>query len=112
MRRSNEPLWWVPFGGGMMIDALTMPALVIITGFLVAAGMISPAALQAVLSHPLTRAALFVIISMTFFHAAHRTRVALPELGVRAPKLVLRVVLYGGAILGTIAAGLVALRMI
>ena len=27
MRRSNEPLWWIPFAGGMMLDAMLAPAL-------------------------------------------------------------------------------------
>jgi len=112
MRRSNEPLWWVPFAGGMMIDAMVIPALIVITGILLPFGIIDVESIRQLLLHPLTRAAMFVIISLTFFHAAHRLRFALPDLGLRALKPVLGFILYGGAILATLVTGAIALQII
>lgn len=107
MRRSNEPLWWLPFSAGMMLDALAMPALIVITGILVPLGL-AGGGLQGLISHPLIRAGLFVLISLTFFHAAHRLRFALVDLGLKGAKNALGFLLYGGAIVGTLVAAAVA----
>ena len=107
MRRSNEPLWWLPFSAGMMLDALAMPAIIVITGILIPLGL-AGGGLQGMLTHPLVRAGLFVLISLTFFHAAHRLRFALVDLGLKGAKHALGFILYGGAIVGTlVAAGVV-----
>ena len=111
-RRSSEPLWWIPFAGGMMADAFLIPALVIVTGLLVPFGLLAPDRLQGWLVHPLGRAALFVLCSLTFFHAAHRLRFALADLGLKPLGPALAFVCYGGAILGTVLAALVALGIL
>lgn len=108
MKRSNEPLWWLPFAAGMMLDAMVAPALIVITGILVPFGLIESDRLQALLLHPLIRALLFVMISATFFHAAHRLRFALPDIGLKALKPVLPFLFYGGAIVGTLLTAVVA----
>ncbi len=110
-RRSFEPLWWLPFSGGMMLDALLMPALIIITGVLVPMGMIMPEDLRLMLLNPWVQAVLFVLIALTFFHAAHRTRFVLADLGLKAPKL-LAFLCYGAAILGTLYAAAVVLQFL
>jgi len=112
MRRSSEPLWWLPFAGGMMVDALTMPALVVITGLLIPLGIVNADELRVLLLHPLTRFVLFVIVSLTFFHAAHRLRYALVDLGFRALKPVMGLLCYGGAAALTLWAAAVALGVI
>jgi fumarate reductase subunit D len=112
MRRSNEPLWWIPFAGGMMADAMLAPALILITGFLIPLGMIDPARFQAALAHPLGRLVVFGFASLTFFHAAHRLRFALGDLGLKSMKPALGVICYGAAIIGTIIAALIALRVL
>jgi len=112
MRRSSEPLWWIPFAGGMMMDAMVAPALIVITGILVPAGIVAPDKLLAFLVHPLTRLVLFVFAAATFFHAAHRLRFALGDLGLKSLKPQLGFICYGLAIIGSIVAALVALGVL
>jgi fumarate reductase subunit D len=109
-KKSSEPLWWIPFAGGMMINAMVMPALIIITGFLIPLGLVDTEGLFFLLNHPLSRIFLFVVISLTFFHAAHRLRFVLPDLGMHFLRPVL-IGLYFLAILATIATGAMALRL-
>lgn len=106
-RRSNEPLWWAPFSGGMMADAMVLPALVVITGILIPMGLVSEG-LRGLLLHPITRFTLSVIIALTFFHAAHRLRFVLYDLGIRGGQSALAVIMYGAALAGSLAAGLIA----
>jgi fumarate reductase subunit D len=112
MKRSNEPIWWIPFAGGMMADAMLAPALILITGFLIPLGLLSPERLHGMLTHPLIRILFFAFISLTFFHAAHRLRFALGDLGLRSIKPALGVICYGSAIVGTIVAALVTFNVI
>jgi fumarate reductase subunit D len=109
-RRSREPLWWLPFSGGMMVDALAIPALVILTGFLIPFGLVT-GHLRELLVHPLGRFAVFVIASLTFFHAAHRLKFTLIDLGLKDAKLALGVICYGAAIVGTLVAAALALGL-
>jgi fumarate reductase subunit D len=109
MARSNEPLWWGPFSAGMMIGALFVPALIVITGLFPALGLFSsPWQLRTILLHPLTRLFLFFVISMSFFHWAHRFRYVLFDLGVKGNKTAVASICYGLALAGTVAAGIIA----
>jgi fumarate reductase subunit D len=109
MARSNEPLVWAPFSAGMMIDALVIPALVVITGLLVPLGWAEEDVLFEMFAHPIARLAVFVVVSLSLFHAAHRLRFALVDLGLKALKGPVGIVLlYGGALAGTALAGAVA----
>jgi len=110
--RSSEPLWWIPFAGGMMLDALVLPALILITGILLPLGLVSPETLHVLVGLPVVRVALAVLIALTFFHAAHRLRYALVELGLHALKPVLPWLCYGGAVVGSAYTLLVAFRLI
>lgn len=109
-RRSNEPLWWAPFSGGMMANAMVMPALIIITGALIPLGMVNAEGVREFLNHLLVRAAFFVLISLTFFHAAHRLRFTLVDVGLKQFKMGLAVLCYGAAIVGTLIAAFIAFR--
>src|SRR5205814_2164673 len=82
MARSNEPLWWGPFSAGMMVGALFVPVLIVITGLLIPLGVINPEHLRNLINHPLTRILLFVVISLSLFHLAHRFRFILFDHGV------------------------------
>jgi fumarate reductase subunit D len=113
MARSNEPFWWGPFSAGMMVGALFVPALIIITGFLfpyLRGG--DSREVRALLTHPLTRLLLFVVISLSFFHWAHRFRYILLDLGVKGGRTAIAVACYGSAIVGTVVAGAIALRLL
>ena len=107
MKQSNETFWWSLFSAGGVMSALFLPAFVVITGFVVpsmAAGEGSRVAYEhffAIVSWWPVRLALFGIIFLTFFHAAHRIRHILMDLGLRHHPTPLSVVCYGGAIAGT-----------
>jgi fumarate reductase subunit D len=108
MARSNEPFWWALFSAGMMIGALVVPALVLITGVL----PLNPDRLYSLLNHPLVRLLLFVVISLSFFHWAHRFRFTLVDLGLKEASSVIAIACYGSAIVGTVLAGLIALHVV
>src|SRR5262249_36868559 len=111
MARSNEPLWWAPFSAGMMIGALFVPIVIIITGFILPWSG-DPERLRVLIDHPLTRILLFVVISLSFFHWAHRFRYILFDLGLHGGKTVVAFLCYGSAIAGTVAAGALALHLL
>jgi fumarate reductase subunit D len=108
MARSNEPLVWAPFSAGMMLDAMVVPALVVITGVLVPLGMVSEQTLAGLLSHVLTRLFVFVLVALSLFHAAHRIRFVLVDLGLKSMHGAIAVVMYGGAVVGTLLAAAAA----
>jgi fumarate reductase subunit D len=102
MARSNEPLWWGPFSAGMMVGALCVPALIVLTGFLLPLGQPAGAGrVQALVSAPLTRLFLVVVVSLSLFHFAHRFRYVIFDLGVKGGKGIVAFLLYGFAIVLT-----------
>lgn len=106
MARSNEPLFWAPFSGGMMLDALFVPALVIITGLLVPAGLVEAESLRGLLDSPIARVLVFALVALTLFHAAHRVRFTLIDLGMKFLKGPAGLLLYLAALGGSaLAAG-------
>jgi fumarate reductase subunit D len=103
MARSNEPLWWGPFSAGMMVGALCVPALIVLTGFLLPFGQPASASrVQALVSHPLTRLFLVIVISLSLFHFAHRFRYVIFDAGVKGGKGIVAFLLYGFAIVFTV----------
>jgi len=113
MARSNEPLWYGPFSVGMMIGALCVPALIVITGFVLPLLLPHDAvSAQKCISHPLTRLFLFVVISLSLFHWAHRFRYILFDLGLKGGRTAVAAACYGAAIVGTVVAAAIALRLV
>ena len=108
MRKSNEPLFWSLFSGGGMLLALLGPALIIVTGFLVPANTVGFTRLHSIFTNPVGRVVLFGVAALTFFHAAHRLRHVLIDVGLRRFSLPLAVTCYAAALAGTIWAGTVA----
>ncbi|HXG10894.1 MAG TPA: fumarate reductase subunit FrdD [Gemmataceae bacterium] len=106
MARSNEPLWWVPFMAGAGISAFLMPATIFVTAIAVGLGWIDESGLRRLLSNPLVRVYLVVLISLSLFHAAHRLRFVLIDL--LTARGALSLICYGTAIVGTLAAILIA----
>lgn len=109
MKRSNAPIFWALFGAGGMLSALAGAALVIATGFLLPFGIgvrgsaFSYEAVLAFARHGVGKAALFVIIALFLWHAAHRLFHSLHDLGVHAGAGA-KLVCYGTAMAGTLAA--------
>jgi len=112
MARSNEPLWWGPFSAGMMIGALFVPAIIVLTFLLPLIRPDKAENFRLLVDHPLTRIFLFVVISTSLFHWAHRFRYILFDLGVHGGKTVIAWLCYGSAIAGTIVTAALALHVL
>jgi succinate dehydrogenase subunit D len=111
MAKSNEPIWWGPFSAGGQISAFLTPITVIITGIAVPAGWISAQGLFNLIHHPLARLYLFVLIWLSLFHGSHRTLTTLAELGLKGIRGLLAVLCYGTAIVGTVLAAVLLIRL-
>lgn len=89
MKRSHEPLAWLLFGAGGMLAALLAPALVLIVGLAgplgwLPAEALSAGRLRALLLWPGARLLLGLTLALFLWHAAHRIRHSLHDLGVHA----------------------------
>ncbi len=108
MKRSNAPIFWLLFGAGGMLSALVGAMLVFITGIAAPLGFGFPADLLsytnalAFAQSWLGKLALFIVISLFLWHAAHRIFHTLHDLGIHAG-LVARLLCYGTAFTGTVA---------
>jgi succinate dehydrogenase subunit D len=110
MPKSNEPLVWLPFFAGAGVSAMLMPILIIITLIASYGGMPS-SDLHALLNHWFVRLILFFLISLSLFHAVHRIRFILVDLGLKAAHGLIAALCYGFAIMGTLVALLLALGL-
>src|SRR5262249_11910198 len=111
MARSNEPLVWAPFFAGAGISALLMPITIVLTSLAVAGGWMSKGRLFELLHQPLTRIVLFILISLSFFHAFHRIRFILVDFGLKQIRGPIAVLCYGSAIVGTVVALILLIRL-
>jgi fumarate reductase subunit D len=109
MKRSNAPIFWLMFGGGGMLAALFGTMLVFITGL--AAPLAWPFGPD-LLSYPralafaqnwLGKAFLFAIVFLFSWHAAHRIKVTLHDVGIH-PGPMMKLVCYGSALAITVVA--------
>jgi fumarate reductase subunit D len=109
MKRSNAPIFWSLFGAGGVLSALLGPVLVLITGIAAPTGVGMPAAAldyTRVLEFSRSlggKAALFAIIALFLWHAAHRIYHFLHDFGVH-PGTGIKLLLYGSAFAGSVAA--------
>jgi succinate dehydrogenase subunit D len=111
MAKTSEPFWWSLFGAGGVVAALAMPVTLLLTGFALPLGLVSDKALFNLIHHPLARLYLFGVISLPLFHGAHRTLHTLVDLGLRGMRSFLAILLYGTAILGTVVAAWLLIRL-
>ena len=105
MAKSNEPIGWSLFSAGGMATAFFVPVTIVLTSMLVPSGWIGAEGLRQLVVLPVTRLYLFVLISLSLFHWAHRFRYVLVDLGLRNLAGILAITCYGAAVLGTIMAG-------
>ena len=110
-KSSNEAFWWSLFSAGGMVAALLVPAHIFLNGIIEPMGSVSITHLQAVAANPLTKLYLFVLLSLPFFHCAHRIRHVLFDLGLKGMQTLVAVLCYGAAIVCTIAAGSIILSI-
>ena len=108
MAKSNEPLVWAPFFAGAGLSALLMPVLI---GIMLLASYYGPQTLdlRELINHWYVRVILFVLISLSLFHALHRIRFILVDLGLKVAHGLIGALCYGFAIIGTLIALLVAI---
>jgi fumarate reductase subunit D len=110
MRRPIEPFLWLLFSAGGTLAAFAAPILILLFGVVFPLGWMPPPhhdRLAAVLSHPLTRLALFAVCALALFHWAHRFRYTLYDgLQIKHINEVINGLCYGGAIAGSIAAAI------
>lgn len=116
MKRSNAPVFWLLFGAGGMLSALTGVALVWLTGLGgplglgVSADLMSYETTLAFARHPLGALAIFVVVALFLWHAAHRIFHSLHDVGIHAGAFA-KLVCYGGALAGTLATVTALLRL-
>jgi fumarate reductase subunit D len=96
---------------GAGVAAYLMPATILVTSLGVATGWVTEDHLKHLLSNPLVRLYVFLLIFLPLFHAAHRLRFILIDLGLKAARDAIAVLCYGSAIVGTLVAAIVALRI-
>ncbi len=115
MAKSTEPFWWLLFAMGGTVAAFLVPVHISLGGVALAAGWVPEAfaydRVLPLISHPLTRLYLFVVISLPLFHWAHRFRFTLIDLGLKRGRGAVAIACYGGAIVGAILAALVLVRL-
>ena len=108
----SHALWWGLFAVGGMVAAVLVPVHILFQGILGPLGVTPVASnradtLAGALANPLVRLYLFVLISAPLFHAAHRVRFLLVDLGLHGGRTLVATLCYGGAILGTCLAAYV-----
>ena len=101
MSRSNKPIVWGPFAAGGTLTAFLTPVLVALT--LLQPKGLSYESMHAFASHWAGKVALAGAIFLSLWSAAHRLRITLYDLGVRADALA-AAVLYGATLACTGAA--------
>ncbi len=119
MARSNKPIVWSLFAGGGLFSAFVVPAMIFVTGIAVPLGLLSADALAydrilALAQHPIGKLALFLAVFLPLWHAAHRLRMTLHDLGVPAGVLGRRAAAYacyGAAALGSLVAAAALLSL-
>jgi len=113
MAKSDKPVVWSLFAAGGTLAALLAPVLALLL-LLVALGrppeLFAYAAMQAFASHWLASLVLFAVITLFLWHAAHRLRITLHDLGLRRDHAA-AVLLYTAAAAGTVLTAIVLLRI-
>jgi len=102
--------WWFMFAQGGVLAAILIPVHILVQGILGPLGIVPVVDRHfdtwiSILGNPIVKIYLLVLISLPFFHFAHRLRYLLVDLGVPAAKsFVAQVIFYGGAVLVTLLA--------
>ena len=102
--------WWFMFAQGGVLAAILIPVHILVQGILGPLGIIPVVDRHydtwiSLLGNPIVKLYLLVLISLPFFHFAHRLRYLLVDLGVPAAKTVVaQVIFYGGAVVVTLLA--------
>ena len=100
--------WWFMFSQGGLFAAVLLPVHIVVQGILGPLGIVPVVDRHydtwiSILGNPIVKLYLLALISLPFFHFAHRLRYLLVDLGVPAAKTVpAQVVFYGAAVVVTV----------
>ena len=101
--------WWFMFANGGGLAALVLPVHILVQGILGPLQIVPVVNRHydtwiRILGNPIVKLYLLALISLSFFHFAHRLRYLLVDLGVPAAKSIpAQVIFYGGAVAVTLA---------
>jgi fumarate reductase subunit D len=100
--RSHEPIAWSLFGAGGMVVAFITPVLILISTLLVPLGLADSALLSygnviGLLNTGWAALAIFIVITLQLFHAAHRIYHGLHDLHIGGNATLMLLIFYGGA---------------
>ena len=103
MAKSNEPIVWSLFSAGGVLTALAAPVLIVLLGFAIPLGWITPSFdhVNALVGHPLTRLFVVALVCLGLFHWAHRFRFTLIDIGLHSLETLITVLCYGAAVVGS-----------
>jgi fumarate reductase subunit D len=104
MGSSNKPLFWGLFAAGGTLAAFLIPVFLIVTllvGHGAAPDALGYERMSAFAGSWIGKGAIFLVISLFLWHAAHRMRTALHGLGLRADRAI-AILGYGIAGIGTV----------
>lgn len=114
-KRSIEPILWILFSAGGVLAALLIPVLLFLFGLAFPLGWLEApehARVLALFAHPVGRITLFLLCSLSLFHWAHRFRYTLYDgLQIKHLNEVIATFCYGGAIVGSVVAAVLVLRI-
>lgn len=114
-KRSNEPFLWLLFSAGGVLAAMLIPIQLFLFGLAFPLGWLNGPSYQSLLellSHPFTRLYLFVLVTLSLFHWAHRFRYTLYDgLQIKHLNELINTFCYGGAVLGTALAAYLLWRV-
>ena len=111
--KTMEPFWWSLFSVGGVVAAFLVPVHLFLHGLAIPLGWVSVshARMLALVSQPLVKIYLFVLIALPFYHCFHRLRFVLEDLGIHGFRAPIAVLCYGSAIVGTVATLWVLIRV-
>jgi fumarate reductase subunit D len=114
-RVTAEPFLWLLFSAGGMAAALILPVLLLLFGIVFPLGWLDAPdyeRLHGLAQHPLTRLILLGVLALSLFHWAHRFRFTLYHgLRLHRSRIVIAVLCYGAAVLGSAAAAVLLLQL-
>ena len=84
-KRSNEPSVWLLFGAGSAISAVFFPVLVLILGFLLPFGLISPDNIIAFSHTWIGKLAILALLIFPMWCGMHRIHLGLHDFKVHVP---------------------------
>jgi fumarate reductase subunit D len=102
-----EPLFWGLFSAGGVIAAFLVPLFVVLN----LAGLLTGPRLHAFARGLPGKLVLAALLTLPFFHCAHRLKHVLMDLGLHGAEVALSFICYGGALAASIAGIIFVLRV-